>query len=462
MMLYSSTRGLDKNQNFEDVLLNGMAKDGGLYVPNKLPSLSKKKILSLKNLEYHELAFELTKPFVEPNIPLAEYKKICQKTYENFSKSERISIDCLNEKEFILNLFHGPTFAFKDYALQLLGNIYEYVLKKNKIKLTILGATSGDTGSAAIYGCSKSDSVKIFVLFPFKKISEIQRKQMTTFNKNNVFVLAVKGDFDDCQKLVKRFFAKNNNEKQFNLAAINSINWVRIMGQLVYYFWSYFKVQRNFDTVNFVVPTGNFGNVYAGFVAKLMGLPINKLIVASNKNDILTRFFNSGFMRKKQTSQSLSPSMDIQVSSNFERLLSHYSKESKLISELFINLDKTGSFRISPKLHGDLLKIFISGKVNDNDTLKTIRQIYKKFSVILDPHTAVGYAIGSKYLKKGEKNIYLATAHYGKFLETVNKAISNVTQHPNELKNILEKKENFEIINNDINQLEKFLKKKSQ
>ena len=252
-----------------------------------------------------------------------------QKTYEKAFGSKIISIHKLNEKEFISNLYHGPTFAFKDFALQLLGNIYDYILKKKK-KLTIIGATSGDTGSAAIYGCSQSKHIKMFILFPKGKVSEIQRKQMTTFDNPNVFNIAVNGNFDDCQKLVKDLFNINNKQKKINLAAVNSINWVRIMGQIVYYFWSYLRVGNGFDPINFVVPTGNFGNAYAGFISKKMGLPVGKIVIGSNKNDILTRFFLSGKMIVKKTKRSLSPSMDIQVSSNFERLLFDYFQKEKL------------------------------------------------------------------------------------------------------------------------------------
>ena len=232
-MLYSSTRGEDNNRSFTDVLLNGLASDGGLYIPNSIPFYNKRELKLLSKLSYHELAFELTKQYLSQDIPENEYKKICKKTYEHSFGKEVISIIRLNENEFISNLFHGPTFAFKDFALQLLGNIYEFVLNEKKINLTIIGATSGDTGSAAINGCSKSRRIKMFILFPEGKVSEVQRKQMTTFLKSNVLNIAVRGNFDDCQKLVKDFFKMNNENRKINLAAVNSINWVRIMGQIV-------------------------------------------------------------------------------------------------------------------------------------------------------------------------------------------------------------------------------------
>ena len=302
-MYYSSTRGKRQDIGFIQAMLNGLAKDGGLFVPKNIKKLTHSQLVEISKLNYEKLAFEITKLFIGINdIDQNDYKQICEKTYsENFGR-EIISLNKLEENEFILNLYHGPTFAFKDFALQLLGNLYDHVLKKRKINLTILGATSGDTGSAAISGCQKAKNAKIFILFPYKKVSEIQRKQMTTNTNKNVFNIAVKGNFDDCQKLVKDFFGLNSKTQKYNLAAINSINWVRIMGQIVYYFWSYFRVEKNLNQINYVVPTGNFGNVYAGFVSKCHGAyQIKKLIVSSNKNDILTRFFSSGEMKKRES-----------------------------------------------------------------------------------------------------------------------------------------------------------------
>ena len=330
-MKYLSTRGSEKNVSFRNVLLNGLASDGGLYVPEKIPSFSKQQILKFKTLTYYELAYEVTKSFVLPDISNKRYFEICKKTYDNFSDKEVLSIDNLNSNEYLLNLFHGPTLAFKDFALQLLGNIYDYFLKKENINLTIIGATSGDTGSAAISGCLKSDLIKMFIFFPYKKVSEIQRRQMTTVLNPKLFKIAVKGDFDDCQNLVKSLFENNKKRKSQKFAAVNSINWVRIMGQIVYYFWSFLNCSNKFELVNFIVPTGNFGNVYAGFISKKMGLPINKLVVASNSNDVLTRFFETGKMEMHQTIKTLSPSMDIQISSNFERLLFFYLKKKKMV-----------------------------------------------------------------------------------------------------------------------------------
>ena len=459
-MKYVSTRGGEDEVSFTSVLLNGLAKDGGLYVPKTFPKFSTKDLKRLSHMNYAELCYQVTKGFIsESDIPHKDYKKICYKTYDKNFGTNIINIDKLSENENILNLYHGPTLAFKDFALQLLGNIYDYVLKKKRIKLTILGATSGDTGSAAIYGCSRSKKIKAFILFPHGKVSEAQRKQMTTFKNKNVFCIAIKGDFDDCQKLVKDFF--NYEGKQINLAAVNSINWVRIMGQLVYYFWSYFKVEKNLRRVNYVVPTGNFGNVYAGYISKKMGLPINKLVVSSNKNDILTRFFETGVMKLKQTIKTVSPSMDIQVSSNFERLLYDYSKSTELIKNLYRDLGMKGYFSVDTKLLDLMKNSFRYGRLNDKETLTSINKIFKRFRIIIDPHTAVGYSIGKTVLDDSEKRIYLATAHYSKFIDTVKKVINDQVTLPERISSIINKEEKFDLLDNNLKELIQYITEKS-
>jgi len=452
-MLYSSTRGGDRDRSFTDVLLNGLASDGGLYVPNKFPCYNQKQLKALSKLNYSDLAFELTKSFLSEDIPEEDYRKICEDTYRNSFGKEIISITKLNDSEYISNLFHGPTFAFKDFALQLLGKHLSVCFKKKNMKLVIIGATSGDTGSAAINGCSKSNNIKMYILFPKGKVSEVQRKQMTTFDKENVSNVAVEGNFDDCQKLVKDFFKMNNENKKINLAAVNSINWVRIMGQIVYYFWSYFKVCKNFSPISFVVPTGNFGNAYAGYISKKMGLPIEKIVISSNKNDILTRFFYSGKMSVRKTEKSLSPSMDIQVSSNFERLLYDFYGDGEIIKKVFIELESRGEFEISQEKLKEINSNFKSGKLNDEDTIKTIKFFKKKYDIILDPHTAVGCSVGSDKLSKSNKRIYLATAHYAKFMTTIKRSIDVDVDYPKKLKDLFDKDEKFLSIDNNIQEL---------
>ena len=461
-MKYYSTRGGESSISFEKVVLNGLATDGGLYIPEIFPHFNHKDFSDFRELEYSELAYKITKDFIGKSIPLNDYQKICQNTYSNFSSKEIINLSKLRKNEFILNLYNGPTYAFKDFALQLLGNIYEYILKKKKKQLIILGATSGDTGSAAIHGCSKSKSIKIFILFPYKKVSEIQRKQMTTIDKCNVFNIAVKGDFDDCQALVKKIFQKNSKGKSLNLAAINSINWVRIMGQIVYYFWAYLKTCKKGEQIIFSIPTGNFGNVYAGFVAKLMGLPIKKLVVSSNSNDVLTRFFSSGCMEKKKTKITLSPSMDIQVSSNFERLMDYYLDRNSLkLSKLYQSLENEGKFVVSKKMLKKISLNFYGGKINDKTTQDVIKDIYFKNKIIIDPHTAVGIKVGRTYNKINEKIIFLSTAHHAKFLETVKKSTKKNLKLPSDLIKIMAKREKYTVINNSMKELEEFITKNS-
>ena len=392
-MKYFSTRGNSEALNFIDVLTSGTAKDGGLYVPENFPKFSKEEIADFETASYQDLASHLLYPYVEGFLSKDEFEQVVKNAYESFTIPEVVKLVETKNIGYVLELFHGPTFAFKDFALQLLGNIYDFILEKRKIKLTILGATSGDTGSAAIQGCSKSDNVRIFILFPFGRVSEVQRRQMTTVNKKNVFNIAVKGNFDDCQRLVKNFFKLNNQTHELNLAAVNSINWVRIMGQIVYYFWIYFRVNNTLSPINFVVPTGNFGNAYAGYISKKMGLPIKKIIISSNKNDILTRFFDSGKMVIKNSLTSLSPSMDIQISSNFERLLYDYLGDGTYISNLFSKLEISNEFDIKKKNLKKMMDNFGYGKLTDVLTKKTIKLIYNKYKIIIDPHTAVGVSV---------------------------------------------------------------------
>ena len=287
----------------------------------------------------------------------------------------------------------------------------------------------------------------MFILFPKGKVSEIQRKQMTTFDNPNVFNIAVNGNFDDCQKLVKDLFNINNKQKKINLAAVNSINWVRIMGQIVYYFWSYLRVGNGFDPINFVVPTGNFGNAYAGFISKKMGLPVGKIVIGSNKNDILTRFFLSGKMIVKKTKRSLSPSMDIQVSSNFERLLFDYFQKGKIVSDFYKKLEISGEFNVGENNLKRIKCFFKAGKLSDKKTEETIKLIKDKYNIILDPHTAVGVAVGKNQLPEDEKRIYLATAHYGKFLDTINSSLNKRVKYPKRLLEL--KKEERKILRDE-------------
>src|SRR6056300_1321927 len=319
-MNYVSTRNKSKTFKFKDVFLKGLADDGGLFVPEAEFKFNSKKLNSLKDLDYNELAKEIISPFVDDFINDHDLSKIIKKSYSSFRKQNVINLIKVEDR-FILELFHGPTLAFKDVAMQLLGNFYEYYLENNNEKINIVVATSGDTGAAAIEAIKGKKNLNIFVLHPQNRISSVQRKIMTTVKEKNVFNLAIKGNFDDCQNLVKSMFADQDFSNSINMSGVNSINWARIIAQAVYYFYTYFLLNSKDHKINFSVPTGNFGDVYAGYLAKKMGLPINKLIVATNENDILHRAISKGSYEAHKVSETNSPSMDIQIASNFERLI---------------------------------------------------------------------------------------------------------------------------------------------
>ena len=339
-MDYVSTRNNKKNFSFEDVFLKGLAPDGGLFVPKKIPLYSSEEMSELRNFSYKELANKIIFDYCGPRFNKNEIENLINDSYKNFSTDDVVKIIKIKNIN-LLELFHGPTLAFKDIALQVIGNMYEKILKKNDMNINIVVATSGDTGAAAINALSDRKNIKIFVLHPFKKISEVQRRFMTTVDSKNVFNIAVDGNFDDCQKLVKSMFADKNFSNSIKMSGVNSINWSRIVFQIVYYFFSYFRITKKDEKINYVVPTGNFGDIYAGYIAKKMGLPINKLVIATNENDILKRAVNTGLYKPQKVQHTISPSMDIQVASNFERLVFDvYSCDSDKILKLMKNFSE--------------------------------------------------------------------------------------------------------------------------
>ncbi len=458
-MKYVSTRGEKLGLNFEDILLKGLAGDGGLYLPESYPQFRPDEMKSFKNLSYQDLAVKIIKPFVEPCINEQELKQIIDKSYQNFDDARIAPLKKLNNNIYILELFHGPTFAFKDYALQFLGNVFDFVLAKQNKKITIVGATSGDTGSAAIEACKEKSAIDIFILHPKGKVSEVQRKQMTGVKASNVYNIALEGNFDDCQSLVKDLFADKEFNSEFNLSAVNSINWARIMAQVVYYFYAALAVNAPDKEVSFAVPTGNFGNIFAGYVAKKMGLPIKKLIVASNKNDILPRFFENGVMEQKEVSPSLSPSMDIQVSSNFERLLFEVSdRDADVITDYMASFKNGGIYQVKPAELSQIKELFCAYKLDDDGIIKTIRDEYLNDEEIIDPHTASGVFASKNEAHGNDILISLATAHYGKFMEAVTKAIGFNPPMPQKLKDALELDERYTILANDISSLKMYIK----
>jgi len=445
MTLYSSTRGKVKNLSFEETVMMGLADDGGLLIPNQLHNVSK-KLKKWRTLGYKELSVEIIDLFIDKNFPKDDLRLIIRESYKKFRHPEITPI-ILVDNVHILELFHGPTFAFKDIALQFLGNLFEYFLSKRKHPLRILGATSGDTGSAAINGLKGKNGVDVFMLFPKGRVSPIQERQMTTILDSNIHNLAIKGSFDDAQSIVKKIF-KNNEFKNNNyLGSINSINWARILAQIVYYFFAWFRITKSdHDLVNFVVPTGNFGNILAGYYAKKMGLPIDKLVIATNENDILHRFFKTGKYNRDKLKKTLSPSMDIQVSSNFERYLFDLAgKSPKKLILWMKNFENKGELNIESNLLKIAQKDFLSSSANDKEVISVIEKYHKEFNYILDPHTAVGICSAEK-LKLEHPTICLACAHPAKFNDTINKIFDFNPIIPKELADLNNLETKFETV----------------
>jgi len=460
---YISTRGGGIPQTFEQVLLTGLAPDGGLYVPAELPHFSQEELASWKNLSYPELALKIVSPFIGEDIPAEALSKIVIESYAQFDHPEVAPLTKLAENDFMLELYHGPTLAFKDFALQVLGRILDYVLIKNDQRVVILGATSGDTGSAALEGCRHSKQVDIFILHPHQRVSEVQRRQMTTVVGDNVFNLAVQGNFDDCQSIVKAAFADQSFlSKESQLVAVNSINWARIMMQIVYYFSAALKVGAPEQAVSFSVPTGNFGDIYAGFLAKSIGLPIKQLVVATNSNDILHRFINDNEYSTTGLSHTLSPSMDILVSSNFERyLFDLFDRDSDTLIDFMSKLGQEPQ-QVSDEKWQQMRKSFSSARVDDAVTSETIEKVFNDTGKLVDPHTAVGIrAARDCNADPATPMITLSTAHPAKFSDAINKAGLETPELPPHLIGLFEKKEHYTVVPKELAAVTEFVKKYS-
>jgi threonine synthase len=458
---YISTRGKSPALSFEDVLLTGLAPDGGLYVPETLPHFTLEEIASWRGLPYADLAFRVMYPFVEGEIPETDFKRMVEETYAVFEHKAVAPMVQLDENEWVLELFRGPTLAFKDFALQLLGRLLDFVLKKRGERVVILGATSGDTGSAAIEGCRHCDNVDIFILHPHKRVSDVQRKQMTTVIADNVFNIAVEGNFDDCQHMVKNSFNDQSFLNGTRLVAVNSINWARIMAQIVYYFSAALALGGPSRSVAFSVPTGNFGDIFAGYLARNMGLPISQLVVATNKNDILHRFISQNHYHQEPLQHTLSPSMDIMVSSNFERLLFDlYGRNGEALSAL-MQTWKTQSGSIEDYRWKKARELFDSWSMNDDDTCQVIKQVFKETAYLLDPHTAIGVGAARKCRRDSRiPMITLATAHPVKFPEAVKKSGVAVTPElPIHMGDLFEREERYDVIANDLQKVHQYIVK---
>ena len=456
-MKYISTRGKAPELGFEDVLLSGLANDGGLYIPKEWPKLDYKE---LPTTSYSEQAAYVIYPFVKDFLNYEELNDITSQAYSQFPSKEAIGLKEVEKGNYLLELFHGPTLAFKDFAMLLLAQFFETSLSKKDKSITILGATSGDTGSAAIEAFKNNKHCTVFILFPKGRVSEIQRKQMTTVDSASIYPIEIDGTFDDCQNLVKNLFQNLEFKEEMSLGAINSINWARVAAQIVYYFSTFQQLKSN--RVSFSVPTGNFGDVLAGWVAKKMGLPIDKLIVATNDNDILDRAISNGDYFQEEVKATTSPSMDIQISSNFERLLfESLNKDSEKLRNLFIELKENNGFRIDNDTLSYIKNDFKSGKASERKVKDTISRIYKVSNIILDPHTAVGFYASAKKLDTDVPMVNLGTAHPAKFSQAVIDAIGLEPEIPDRLKNIINKKEKFTELDNNSEDLIGFIRKHS-
>ena len=458
-MKYISTRNSSKTFEFKDVFIKGLADDGGLFIPKSFNKFSKSDIDEFKDLNYQELAKKIIYPFIGNFMNENDLSKIIDKSYSVFREKNVVKLIKVGDRS-VLELFHGPTLAFKDVAMQLLGNFYEYYLNNENEKINIVVATSGDTGAAAIDAIKGKKNVNIFVLHPHNRVSSVQRKLMTTGKEQNVINIAINGNFDDCQNLVKSMFADKIFSNEIRMSGVNSINWARIIAQSVYYFYSYFLVEDKDRPLNFSVPTGNFGDVYAGYLAKKMGLPINKLVVATNQNDILHRAISKGSYEAEKVTETISPSMDIQIASNFERLIYDLNDcdDAQTINAMNVIREK-GKYTIDQERLNKINADFLSSKMSEEEVLETIKKVYDKFDIVLDPHSAIGYGAFDKVNLSGN-NIVLATAHPCKFPDAIKNAINLKAELPKELMYILNEKENFDIIDNNIDKVKQHIKER--
>jgi threonine synthase len=458
-MKYISTRGKAPVLNFEQVLLAGLASDGGLYVPEQYPQFSTDDIAAMSGLSYSEVAVRVMYPFVEDTFTREEFAVIVHETYKTFRHPAVTPLVQLGSNEWVLELFHGPTLAFKDVALQLLGRLLDAVLAKRNERVVIMGATSGDTGSAAIEGCRRCENIDIFILHPHNRVSDVQRKQMTTVLADNIHNIAVQGNFDDCQQMIKDSFADQSFLNGKPLVAVNSINWARIMAQVVYYFYAAVQLGAPHRAVQFSVPTGNFGDIFAGYVAKRMGLPVSQLVIATNRNDILHRFMSGNRLEKTELMHTLSPSMDIMISSNFERMLFElHDRDGVAINQLMADF-KNSAVSIDATKFAKARELFSSLAVNDEQTCKVIADVLAESDYLLDPHSAIGVEAARQCRKHTHlPMVTLATAHPAKFPEAVRKAGYPVDPPlPLHMKDLFEREERCTVLPNDLKAVQQFM-----
>ena len=456
---YISTRGDAPALNFEEVLLAGLANDGGLYVPETWPRFEAGDLEALAGKSYQDVAFRVMWPFVN-GVSEARFREILSEAYGGFSHSQVAPLRQIGPDHWLMELFHGPTLAFKDVAMQLLGRLFDDVLKRRSDHVTIVGATSGDTGAAAIEACRDRDAIEIFIMHPLDRVSDVQRRQMTTVAAGNVHNIAVEGTFDDCQALLKGLFNDAVFRERVNLSAVNSINWARVMAQIVYYVYAAVALGAPARKPRFVVPTGNFGDIFAGYGAVQMGLPVRGLVVATNQNDILHRFFTSGEYRPGVVQPSQSPSMDIQVASNFERLLFDLcDRDGHEVTRLMGDLGEQGHFIIGDNRRARARALFDSTSVDEAKTTETIRQVAEATGIIIDPHTAVGVAAAWQTDDGLGPTVTLATAHPAKFSDAVHKATGSVPELPDHLADLHRRDERYSVLPNDLKSIKAHIAK---
>lgn len=457
-MRYISTRGTAPVLNFEEAMLTGLARDGGLYVPETIPQMTATEIAALEGLSYEAIAYRVMRPFVGDVFTDDEFEGIIERAYAGFGHAARAPLKQLDQGHFLLELFHGPTLAFKDFAMQLIGQMFQTALGRKGERVTIVGATSGDTGSAAIEAFRGLDNVDVFIMYPHGRISEVQRRQMTTPQESNVHALAMDGDFDACQARLKDMFNDFEFRDGVRLAGVNSINWGRVLAQVVYYFSSAVALGAPHRSVSFTVPTGNFGDIFAGYIAKRMGLPVDRLVVATNQNDILHRCLSGQGYHKGETVPSISPSMDIQVSSNFERaLFDAYDREAPAVVQLMDEL-KAGGFDVSQGAMQVLQSHYSSGRVSEAETSATITSELKASGELLCPHSAVGVRVAKAQRETGTPMVTLATAHPAKFPDAVEQASGIRPPLPPRMADLYERSERVSRVPDDLEALKGFIR----
>jgi threonine synthase len=456
---YISTRGHQVELDFKEVIFEGLAPDGGLYMPNEWPVLKGKTIESFSKKNYQEIAFDVISPYIDSSLTDNDLKSIIKSSYSCFDNKEITPLNKISDNEYLLELFHGPTLAFKDVAMQFIAQLMNFYLTQNNNYINILGATSGDTGAAAIEGFKNISTSKLFILHPYKKISEVQRKFMSTVKEPNVFNIAIKGSFDDCQNIIKEIFSDQDYKKSNHLTAINSINWSRIMCQIVYYFYCSSRINSENKKILFSVPTGNFGDILAGYIASKMGLNIDMLNIATNENDILTRTLTTGIHDLKKVKQTSSPSIDIQISSNFERLLYDITQDHSYVIDLMKELKNNNSYVIKSEILEKIKNSFCSYSVSQEEVISTIDKLYERSNIVIDPHTAVGLASSRKCPSNYDLYITLSTAHPAKFKDTVSSIVKNESYIPAKINNILNLDEEMIVLENDMLSVKNFITK---